>query len=142
LKIADLKLRITKKYDCGIAVADEHFFKKLRSCGEVSLSCCGIAIMDLKKGAHTHLGHGQPCQILQQLIGVCLVCKQCLFLFHIQHFAIPLAKHNYHRLNEILVFPLATYVLLFVAHCFFSLIVFVGPEVLFLFFSAAPQRSL
>jgi hypothetical protein len=34
--------------DCGVAVADRHFFKKLRNCLP---SICGIAIADSKKGS-------------------------------------------------------------------------------------------
>jgi hypothetical protein len=55
-QVADFMLRITKKYDCGIAVADHHFFEKLRDCNcGVFPSSCGIAIADLKKVAHAHL---------------------------------------------------------------------------------------
>jgi hypothetical protein len=111
-----------KKYDCGIAVADEHVFEKLRNCWEVSLSSCGIAIMDFKKRCAcppriwTALS-----EILQQLIGVCLVCKLCFFLFHMQHAAIPLAKNNYHCLNVIWFFCWQ-YTALYVARSFYFIL--------------------
>jgi hypothetical protein len=64
-KIAEVKLSIcgfevadfTKNCNCGVAVAEQHFFK---SCGiaiaEVLPSNCGIAIADSKKVARAHLG--------------------------------------------------------------------------------------
>ncbi len=57
-KIAELKLSscglevvdFGKNCDCGIAVAEQHFFKSCRIViAEVLLSNCGIAIADSKK---------------------------------------------------------------------------------------------
>jgi hypothetical protein len=64
LKIAEVKLLscgfkvadFRKNFDCGVAVAEQHF---LKICGiaiaEVLPSSCGIAIMDSKKVVPAHL---------------------------------------------------------------------------------------
>ncbi len=52
----DLKLRTSEKvaiarlWNCGVAVAEQHFFKSCEiGIAEVLCSCCGIAIADSKK---------------------------------------------------------------------------------------------
>ncbi len=63
-KIAELKLwscglevaDFRKNCDCGIAVAEKHFFKSCRIViADVLPSSCGIAIADSKKVARAHL---------------------------------------------------------------------------------------
>ncbi len=61
-KVADLK----KNCDCGVAVAEQHFFK---SCGiaiaEVLPSSCGIAVADSKKSSNIEMTFFSPTYLSQ-----------------------------------------------------------------------------